>query len=92
MSTPLIAIASVIMVSAFGTGLAQAACTQNDIKLKYTEIGQLIQAEQAGDPNAAAVMMTKMHQVQDEMTSGEINTVQFCRAYDALIHQMKTNR
>jgi hypothetical protein len=90
MSTKLIAIASAVMFSGLGAGLAHAACTQDDIKLKYTEIGKLIQAEQAGDPNAADEMMAKMHMAQDEFTSGQMNSDEFCRAYDALIQEMKT--
>lgn len=68
---------------------AQETCTQQDIKLKYTEIGQLIRAELAGNLSAASQMMDQMHAIQNQMTSGEINTVQFCREYDALIQEMK---
>ncbi len=68
---------------------AQQTCTQQDIKLKYTEIGQLVRAEMAGDLSAASQMMDQMHAIQNQMTSGEINSVQFCREYDALIQEMK---
>ncbi|WP_158802509.1 MULTISPECIES: hypothetical protein [unclassified Acidisoma] len=78
------------VLACMGSGLAQAACTQNDIKLKYTEIGQLIQAEMAGSLSNAQAMMTQMHMIQDQMTTGEINSDQFCRQYDALIREMKT--
>ena len=68
---------------------AQETCTQQDIKLKYTEIGQLIRAELAGNLSAASQMMDQMHAIQDQMTSGEINTAQFCREYDSLIQEMR---
>ncbi|WP_419759153.1 hypothetical protein [Acidisoma sp.] len=74
-----------------GPAFAQApqTCTQQDIKLKYTEIGQLVRAEMAGDLSFASQMMDQMHAIQDQMTSGEINSFQFCREYDALIQEMK---
>ncbi|MBW4022964.1 MAG: hypothetical protein HIU92_07440 [Proteobacteria bacterium] len=90
MSTKLLAVTSLVVMSSFGIGLAHAQCTQNDIKLKYTEIGKLIEAERAGNPNGADEMMAKMHEAQDQMTAGQINSEQFCRAYDALIQEMKT--
>ncbi len=85
----ILAVASAVMFSGLGAGLAHAACTQDDIKLRYTEIGQLILAEQAGNPNAADEMMAKMHMAQDEFTSGQMNSDEFCRAYDNLIQEMK---
>jgi hypothetical protein len=68
---------------------AQQTCTQQDIKLKYTEIGQLITAEMGGDLAGASQMMDQMHAIQSQLTSGEINSVQFCREYDALIQEMR---
>ena len=67
----------------------QSTCTQHDIALKYTEIGQLIRAEMAGSLPDAAAMMDQMHAIQNQMTSGEINSVQFCREYDSLIQEMR---
>jgi hypothetical protein len=47
--------------------------------LKYTEIGQLITAEIGGDLAGASHLMDRMHAIQNQLTSGEVNSVQFCR-------------
>jgi hypothetical protein len=87
-----IVFAFVAAFSCVGSGFAHAACSPHDVKLKYTEIGQLIQAEMAGSSSDAEAMTTKMHSIQGKLTSGDINTDQFCREYDSLIEEMKANR
>jgi hypothetical protein len=87
-----IIVTTTLAVLAAVSGLANAACTQQDLMTKATTLSQLIQAKMAKDPSQGQALMAKMQPImqaqQAQMTSGgAVDMDKVCGEYDDLIKQ-----
>jgi hypothetical protein len=77
---------------AAASGLANAACTQEDLMAKATKLSQLIQTKMAQDPSQGQALMAKLQPImqaqQTRMASGgAVDMDKVCGEYDDMIKQ-----